>query len=168
PLGRLLVAATATGVCSIIIGDSDGGLEASLHNEFSAAKTITRDDESIGEWVANVLARLDRPSRRLASSPLPIDIRGTAFQRLVWQELMRVPAGTTRTYTQIAEAVARPTSRRAVARACATNPIAIVVPCHRIVRSDGGLGGYAYGLERKRKLLEIEQRPQVAIRKSNR
>jgi AraC family transcriptional regulator of adaptative response/methylated-DNA-[protein]-cysteine methyltransferase len=158
PLGRLLVAATPAGVCSVTFGDADAALEEALHAEFSAAKTITRDDESIGAWVAEVLARIERPSQRLAASALPLDILGTAFQRLVWRELMRVPVGSTRTYTEIAEAVAKATSRRAVARACATNPVAVVVPCHRIVRGDGGLGGYAYGLDRKRKLLAIEKR----------
>lgn len=157
PLGRLMVAATHAGVCSIMFGERDSDLEASLHAEFSAAKTITRDDESIGDWVENVLRRLDKPARRLASSPLPLDIRGTAFQRMVWRELMRVPAGSTKTYTEIAETIAAPASRRAVARACATNPVPIVVPCHRIVRTDGGLGGYAYGLDRKRALLDLER-----------
>jgi AraC family transcriptional regulator of adaptative response/methylated-DNA-[protein]-cysteine methyltransferase len=158
PLGRVLVAATHAGVCSIMFGESDDVLEASLHAEFSAARTITRDDESIGAWVTDVLARLDTRARRLVGGSLPLDIRGTAFQRIVWQELMRVPAGSTRTYTQIAETVASSPARRAVARACATNPVPIVVPCHRIVRGDGGLGGYAYGLDRKRKLLDIEKK----------
>lgn len=153
PLGRLLVAATPNGVCAVSLGDSDAQLEHRLRAEFPRA-TIERDDDgSLGAVAEQVLAHLrgDGPAH-----DLPLDVRGTAFQQQVWCALLAIPYGETRSYAQVAAAIGQPTATRAVARACATNPVAVVIPCHRVVRSDGGLGGYAGGVERKERLLHIE------------
>jgi AraC family transcriptional regulator of adaptative response/methylated-DNA-[protein]-cysteine methyltransferase len=152
PLGRLLVAATERGVCVVALADSDAELEAALAAEFPDAE-LSRGDEEVGNWTAAVVEHLKgaRPSL-----DLPLDIRATAFQRRVWEELQRIPFGQTRTYREVACALGRPTAARAVARACATNPVSLVIPCHRVLRGDGGEGGYRWGIHRKRALLEAE------------
>ena len=152
PLGWLVVAATERGICRISFGDSAAPLERALRIEFPAAE-VARDDGALEAWVAQLLAHLDGRTPRIE---LPIDVRATAFQRRVWEELQRIPFGATRSYSEIARAIGSPAAARAVARACATNPVAVVVPCHRVVREDGGLGGYRWGLKRKQELLARE------------
>ncbi len=153
PLGHLLVAATPRGVCAVKIGGSRDALEAGLRREFPSAE-IGTGDSRLAEYVARIVAGLEpgAPDARL-----PLDVRATAFQRRVWQELQKIPRGVTRSYREVAARVGRPSAARAVARACASNPVALVVPCHRVVRSDGGLGGYHWGVERKRALLARER-----------
>jgi AraC family transcriptional regulator of adaptative response/methylated-DNA-[protein]-cysteine methyltransferase len=153
PLGRLLLAATDKGLCRLSMGDADRELEADLRREFPKAE-LERDDERLGVWVAEVLSHLRGEQPHLE---LPLDVRATAFQWRVWQELMRIPYGSTRSYSEVARALGKPSAARAVARACATNPVAVVVPCHRVVRENGDLGGYGWGLGRKRLLLEQEK-----------
>jgi AraC family transcriptional regulator of adaptative response/methylated-DNA-[protein]-cysteine methyltransferase len=151
-LGWLLVAATKRGICRISFGDSAASLERALRTEFPAAD-VARADGTLETWVARLVAHLDGG---VPLSHLPLDVRTTAFQRRVWEELQRIPYGSTRSYSEVARAIGKPTAARAVARACATNPAAIVIPCHRVVREDGGLGGYRWGLQRKQALLERE------------
>jgi AraC family transcriptional regulator of adaptative response/methylated-DNA-[protein]-cysteine methyltransferase len=153
PLGRLLLAATERGVSAVSLGDDDGALVESLRREYPLAE-VTRDDAGLGEWLRDLLEHLHGRQPHL---DLPLDVRATAFQRRVWQELQAIPYGSTRSYAEIARRLGRPTATRAVARACATNPVSVVIPCHRVVREDGGLGGYRWGLERKQKLLEREK-----------
>ena len=153
PLGRVLVAATERGVCMVSLGDADAVLEAALVSEYPNAE-IHRDAAELSKWVKAILNNLNGRERRL---DLPLDVEATAFQRRVWQELRRIPYGRTRSYSEVAHAIGRPRAVRAVARACATNPVSIVVPCHRVVREDGGLAGYRWGLKRKKSLLEREQ-----------
>jgi AraC family transcriptional regulator, regulatory protein of adaptative response / methylated-DNA-[protein]-cysteine methyltransferase len=152
PLGRLLIAATERGVCTVTLGDTEEQLERRLRAEFPRA-VVERDDGSLAALAGRVVAHIrgDGPAH-----DLPLDVRGTAFQQQVWRALLAIPYGETRSYAQVAAAIGRPTATRAVARACATNPVAVVIPCHRVVRSDGGLGGYAGGVERKERLLEVE------------
>jgi AraC family transcriptional regulator of adaptative response/methylated-DNA-[protein]-cysteine methyltransferase len=152
PLGRLLVAATERGVCFVSLGDEDAELEASLRGEFPAAE-IRRDDEVLGAWTDAIVRHL---SGAQPSLDLPTDVRATAFQRSVWEALRTIPSGETRTYQQIARELGQPGAARAVGRACATNPVAIVIPCHRALGADGELRGYRWGLARKRALLEQE------------
>lgn len=154
PLGRLLLAATERGVCAVCLGDEDAPLEARLKAEYPAA-ALSREDDSLREWVEQVQEHLRGRQPDLA---LPLDIRATAFQWRVWEELRKIPYGSTRSYKQVAEALGQPTAARAVARACATNPVCLLIPCHRVVRGDGDLGGYYWGLERKKALLEQEQK----------
>lgn len=151
-LGRMLVAATDRGVCAVYFGDDDRELSAMLEREYPAA-AIDRDEQGLGRWVEAVaeLVDGDRPH-----ADLPLDVRATAFQLRVWEELRRIPYGETRTYGEIAEAMGRPTAARAVARACATNPVAVVTPCHRVVGRGGALAGYRWGVARKRALLDRE------------
>jgi len=153
PLGMLLVAITPRGVCAVRLGDSAAALERGLEREFPNAAR-ERDDARLRSVVRRVLARLDgsRPDARL-----PLDIRATAFQRRVWRALCAIPRGQTRSYGEIARAIGRPRAARAVGHACAANPVALVIPCHRAVHSDGTMGGYAWGVGRKRKLLERER-----------
>jgi AraC family transcriptional regulator of adaptative response/methylated-DNA-[protein]-cysteine methyltransferase len=153
PLGRLLGAATPKGVCFVGIGEDDRALEAELRREFPQAAAIRRDEGRLGSAMATILAFLEGAQPHI---DLPVDIRSTAFQRRVWEELRRIPFGETRSYAEIAEALGAPNAARAVGRACATNPVALIVPCHRVVREDGGLSGYRWGLARKRALLERE------------
>jgi AraC family transcriptional regulator of adaptative response/methylated-DNA-[protein]-cysteine methyltransferase len=153
PLGRLLLAATERGVSAVYLGDRDEPLKRALRKEYPEA-TIERDDEVLRGWLEELLAHLRGRQPHLA---LPLDVQATAFQWRVWQELQRIPAGSTRSYRQVAEALGQPTAARAVARACATNPVSVVIPCHRVIRGDGDLGGYRWGLSRKRALLEFEQ-----------
>jgi AraC family transcriptional regulator of adaptative response/methylated-DNA-[protein]-cysteine methyltransferase len=152
PLGRLLVAATDRGICRVALGESARDLEAMVRDEFHAAE-ITRDDDGLVPVVAEVLRRI---VGQAPAADLPLDVRGTAFQLRVWQELRRIPRGETRTYGGIAAAVGTPGGARAVGRACGTNPVAVVVPCHRVVPAGGGLGGYAWGVDAKRYLLDHE------------
>jgi AraC family transcriptional regulator of adaptative response/methylated-DNA-[protein]-cysteine methyltransferase len=153
PLGRMMIAATDKGVCSIQFADTDDELEHGLRHEFPFA-VRRRDDAALETWKRNVLHQIQ--GERLHSS-LPLDIQATAFQRRVWTYLQSIPAGDTRSYAQVAKAIGQPTATRAVARACATNPVAVAIPCHRIVRTDGAMGGYRWGLERKKTLLELER-----------
>lgn len=152
PLGHLLVAATERGVCCVRFGEADAILEEALRREYPAA-TVERRAGELETWVAAISRSLTRSADLLT---LPLEVRATAFQLRVWQELRRIPPGETRTYAQIAAAIGRPAAARAVARACASNPVALAVPCHRVVRKDGGLGGYRWGVDRKRELLVRE------------
>ncbi len=154
PLGRLLVAATARGVCRVAMGENAESLVAGLRREFPAA-VIQRDPDKLARAVRAILRHLEGREPHL---DLPIDVRMTAFQQRVWKALRRIPFGKTRSYQAVARAVGSPKAVRAVARACATNPVALLVPCHRVVQADGGLGGYRWGVERKQKLLERESR----------
>lgn len=153
PLGAVIVAATARGVCWIALGVEAGDLESGLRQEFPAAASITRDDALLAPAVAEVLRRIDGQVPR---RELPLDVRGTAFQLRVWQELQRIPRGETRSYGQVAAAVGVRGGARAVGAACGSNPVSVVVPCHRVVTASGGLGGYAWGLDAKEALLERE------------
>jgi AraC family transcriptional regulator, regulatory protein of adaptative response / methylated-DNA-[protein]-cysteine methyltransferase len=152
-LGWLLVAATEVGVCAIEFGDSHADLEASLRSRFPQAEIIA-GHPVYQNWVQSIVAYLDRPQSGL---DLPLDIRGTAFQRRVWQALREIPIGETISYTELARRVGSPKAVRAAAGACASNKIAVAIPCHRAVRSDGSLSGYRWGIERKQKLLEREK-----------
>lgn len=152
-LGRLLVATTPRGVCAVKMGDSDSELENDLREEFPEAQ-IKRDDSALRETVQKVLDHLDRNEPRI---DLPLDIRSTAFQRQVWEKLREIPYGQTVSYGDVAKALGNPAAVRAVARACATNPVALVIPCHRVVGKDKKLTGYRWGVERKKKLLEKER-----------
>jgi AraC family transcriptional regulator, regulatory protein of adaptative response / methylated-DNA-[protein]-cysteine methyltransferase len=152
PLGRILIAATDKGICSIQFADSDEELEQGLKQEFPFAAR-RRDSEGMADLSANLMQHM----RGLQPAPaLPLDIQATAFQRRVWSYLQSIRFGETRSYSEIAKAIKQPTAVRAVAHACATNPVAIAIPCHRVVRSNGDLGGYRWGLERKKTLLEME------------
>ncbi len=153
-LGLLLVAATERGVCSVMLGDEPAALEQLLRRQFSAANLIADAPGMTGQ-VAGVLAAM---TEHPAAGDLPLDLRATAFQARVWQALRQIPRGQTRSYAQLARAIGQPTAVRAVARACATNPVAIAVPCHRVIGSDGSLTGYRWGVERKKKLLAMEKR----------
>jgi AraC family transcriptional regulator of adaptative response/methylated-DNA-[protein]-cysteine methyltransferase len=152
-LGSLLVAATEKGICAVRLGDSDAGLEADFLREFPAAD-VHRDDQVLNKWVKQLLRHLDGQQPHL---DLPLDVQATAFQRIVWEKLREIPCGATRSYSDIARAIRRPSATRAVARACATNPVALVIPCHRVVREDESLGGYRWGIQRKRELLNRER-----------
>jgi AraC family transcriptional regulator, regulatory protein of adaptative response / methylated-DNA-[protein]-cysteine methyltransferase len=153
PLGRLLVAATERGIAAVRLGDDDAALLNGLAAEFPHAQ-LRRDERRLGRWLGSVVRLL---SGREPHERLPLDARGTAFQRRVWEELQKIPRGTTRSYSEVASRIGRPTAARAVAQACSRNPVAVVVPCHRVVAADGGLGGYRWGLERKRRLLKNER-----------
>jgi AraC family transcriptional regulator of adaptative response/methylated-DNA-[protein]-cysteine methyltransferase len=153
PLGRLLLAATDRGVCGVYLGDADDYLEGELRREFPAA-TLSRDGDGLSDWAALIAEHL---RGELPHLELPLDVRATAFQWKVWQYLRTIPRGQTRTYRQVAEALGQPQAARAVARACATNPVSVVIPCHRVVRGDGGLGGYRWGVQRKEALLRKEK-----------
>ena len=157
-LGWVLVAGTARGLCAIDLGDSRGAIIEALKDRFGRGEYSEGDPES-ALWLRRVTESIVSPRRGL---DLPLDIRGTAFQRRVWQELRRIPAGATASYGEVARRIGKPGSARAVARACATNSLPLAVPCHRVVRSDGELGGYRGGVERKRTLLEREARSSSA------
>jgi AraC family transcriptional regulator of adaptative response/methylated-DNA-[protein]-cysteine methyltransferase len=150
-LGQLLVAATDQGLCSVMLGDARGPLEAELRREYPAAAIERRDDELRG-WAEAVARRLSGDE----AQPVPLDPGGTPFQQRVWESLQRIPRGSTRTYGEIARELGQPSAARAVARACAGNRLAVVIPCHRVIREDGELGGYRWGLDRKRDLLARE------------
>jgi AraC family transcriptional regulator of adaptative response/methylated-DNA-[protein]-cysteine methyltransferase len=152
-LGDVLVAATERGVSAVYLGDSEPKLVHELREEYPRAE-ISAADHSFEKWVIEIVQRVEGKPPRVE---LPLDVQATAFQRRVWQELQRIPSGTTKTYSQVAQAVGNPKAVRAVARACATNPVSIVVPCHRVVRQDGNLAGYRWGISRKERLLEQER-----------
>src|SRR5271156_1049720 len=152
PLGRLLVGATERGISALYLGTADAPLEAALRKEYPRAE-IRRDRNGMQEWVGKIVEHLRGHEPNL---DLPTDVQATAFQRRGGGEMRRIPYGSTRTYSQVAHAIGRPTAVRAVARACATNPVSVVVPCHRVVREDGNLAGYRWGLERKLALLQHE------------
>jgi AraC family transcriptional regulator, regulatory protein of adaptative response / methylated-DNA-[protein]-cysteine methyltransferase len=153
PLGRLLAAATPRGICFVGLGDSDAMLERELRQNFHAAESIRRDDGELGRALDALLAYLAGKEPHVA---LPVDIRATAFQRRVWQELQLIPLGETRSYGEIARSLGNAGASRAVGRACATNPIPLIVPCHRARGQNGGLTGYRWGIKRKAALLERE------------
>lgn len=153
-LGKLLVAATQRGVAYVALDDRNAPLEARLREEFPAA-TIARDDKGLARYVRPLTGYLDG---RAADIDLPVDVRATAFQRRVWDALKDIPVGETRTYKEIARTLGDPKAARAVGSACGRNPVSLIVPCHRAVREDGGLGGYAWGLPRKEKLLAAERK----------
>lgn len=154
PLGRLLVAATERGVAAVSLGASDAALRAALESEYPAAE-IGRPDEGLRRWVGAILEHL---AGRRPNLDLPLDVVATAFERRVWEELRRIPYGETRSYGQIARSIGRRGGARAVAGACGRNRVALVVPCHRVVASDGRLSGYRWGVRRKRALLASESR----------
>jgi AraC family transcriptional regulator, regulatory protein of adaptative response / methylated-DNA-[protein]-cysteine methyltransferase len=151
-LGWVLIAATARGVCAAELGDSRESLVVGLRARFAAAE-LREDRAGLREWLERIAAFIASPDHPLE---LPLDVRGTAFQAQVWRALQRIPPGRTASYAELARALGRPRAVRAVAQACASNPVALVVPCHRAVRADGGLAGYRWGVERKRALLERE------------
>ena len=153
PLGRLLAAATPRGICFVGLGDSDSKLEAELRQDFWAADSIHRDDRQLGQALGQLLNLL---TGKEPHADLPLDIRATAFQRRVWQELRRIPLGETRSYGDIARALGNESASRAVGRACATNPVSLIVPCHRARGTNGSLTGYRWGIKRKAALLERE------------
>ena len=153
PLGRMLVAATDKGICAIQFADTDEELTEGLKREFPFA-TRKQDDVSMRPWSKTLL---DHMAGHRLNRALPLDIQATAFQRRVWTHLQALPFGATESYGQVAKAIGRPRAARAVARACATNPVAVAIPCHRVVREDGEMGGYRWGIERKRTLLQLEQ-----------
>lgn len=153
PFGLILVAATERGVSAVYLGEDERKLEAALKKEYPQA-TLQRDDAALKNWVAPILNHLRGREVRM---DLPTDVQATAFQRRVWDELRKIPYGTTRTYTEVAKLIGKPEAVRAVARACATNPVSIVVPCHRVVRRDGKLAGYRWGLGRKEALIKQEK-----------
>jgi AraC family transcriptional regulator of adaptative response/methylated-DNA-[protein]-cysteine methyltransferase len=152
-LGVVLLAGTDRGISAVFLADTPDELIELLRDEFPAA-TLRRDDTRLTEWLQDLLRRIEgnEPHRQL-----PLDVRATAFQRRVWQELQAIPLGETRTYQQVAAAIGKPTATRAVARACATNPVSVVIPCHRVVGTNGSLTGYRWGVGRKKKLLDAEK-----------
>jgi len=153
-LGSILVAATEKGVCAILMGDDPGALAHDLQDRFASAELVGGDAD-FEHTVAQVIALVEEPAR---GSALPLDIRGTAFQRRVWQALREIPPGETAGYRDIAVRIGEPKAARAVAQACGANPLAVAIPCHRVVRTDGALSGYRWGVERKRTLLRREGR----------
>lgn len=153
PLGRLLVAATEFGVCAVCMADSDRTVETALSEQYPSAN-LQRDDESMHEWVAEILTYLSGEKYKLK---IPLDIQATTFQSRVWDQIKSIPYGATASYSEIAIAVGKPKAARAVARACATNPVALIVPCHRVIGEDGKLHGYRWGKDRKQQLLQLEQ-----------
>ena len=152
-LGVVLVARSAQGLCAILLGDDAAELEADLAVRFPRADRVS-DDPALAEALKEVIALVEQPRRSL---DLPLDIQGTAFQQRVWDALRRIPVGETRSYAEIAREIDRPGAERAVANACGANLLAVAIPCHRVVRADGGLGGYRWGVARKQALLEEEQ-----------
>ncbi len=153
PLGKVLVAATERGVSAVYLGDAESKLIAELREEYPRSEIAAAPD-SFQQWVREIVLRIEGKEPRME---LPLDLQATAFQRRVWKELQRIPRGRTRTYSQVARSLGQPQAVRAVARACATNPVSIVVPCHRVIRQDGTLAGYRWGLSRKEQLLAQER-----------
>lgn len=153
PLGRLLVATTAQGICFLALGDDEARLERELRDEFPAALSIVRDQARLRPAIGSVVEYL---KGELPHPDLPLDVRASAFQRRVWQELLAIPPGETRSYGEVAASLGIPSASRAVGRACATNPVALLIPCHRVTREDGSLSGYRWGMERKARLLTAE------------
>lgn len=159
-LGALLVAATDQGICAIGMDDDPQALVQDLQQRFSRAQLIGADSD-FEQWVARIVGFIEAPGIGL---DLPLDLRGTAFQHRVWQALRQIPVGETISYAELARRIGMPRAVRAVARACASNPAALAVPCHRVVRTDGGVSGYRWGVERKRLLLERERGPAPTAR----
>jgi AraC family transcriptional regulator of adaptative response/methylated-DNA-[protein]-cysteine methyltransferase len=155
-LGKLLVAETDKGICAVSLGDSESILEASLRTEYSSARIVRTDTSKLGSWVNEILAYLEG-GEVVALEALPLDIRATSFEYRVWRKLQAIPYGSTCSYSDIARKISRPRSSRAVANACAKNPVPLVVPCHRVVHSDGSLGGYGFGVRRKASLIQREE-----------
>src|SRR6516162_5894613 len=153
PLGWALVAATKRGICMTALADDRNSLIDALKQRFPAAAVVAGDGE-LKDWADRIVGFITAPDRNL---DLPLDIQGTAFQARVWRALQKIPPGRTATYTEVAAAIGQPKAVRAVAQACATNKVALLVPCHRVIRSDGELGGYRWGVERKRALLSRER-----------
>ena len=153
PLGKILVAATERGLCQVALGDSIKSLIGELQAEFPAATEMRRDDETVAVYIDELMRRM---SGGLPHAALPLDIRATAFQRRVWSELSQIPRGQTRSYGEIAKAIGQPGAAQAVGQACGSNPVALAIPCHRALRNDGKLGGYAWGIERKQALISAE------------
>jgi AraC family transcriptional regulator of adaptative response/methylated-DNA-[protein]-cysteine methyltransferase len=153
PLGWALVAATERGICMTALGDDRDSLAAALRQRFPAAAVIA-EDLGLRGWADRIVRFITAPGENL---DLPLDIRGTAFQARVWRALQKIPLGKTASYSEIAAALGQPKAVRAVAQACAANKLALIVPCHRVIRGDGDLGGYRWGLERKRALLDRER-----------
>ncbi|MVW76804.1 bifunctional DNA-binding transcriptional regulator/O6-methylguanine-DNA methyltransferase Ada [Pseudomonas xionganensis] len=151
PLGLLLLATSEKGACALLFGNSASDLESELRQRFAAAQ-LQRDDQALSGWLERVITQLEEPRR---AARLPLDIRGTAYQQRVWQALQQIPSGQTRSYAELAQAL--DSHPRAVARACASNPLGLLVPCHRVLASGGGLSGYRWGLERKAALLQRER-----------
>ena len=152
-LGRALVAVTDRGVCAVYLSDDDQRMTDALYAEFPAAQ-LSADSLEVCEWVGQVLEYLNGWT---PNPDLPFDLQATAFQQRVWQALRQIPLGETRTYQEVAASIGAPTAARAVAKACADNRIAVLIPCHRVIRSDGNLAGYRWGIERKEKLLARER-----------
>ena len=153
-LGLVLVAISGRGVCSILLGDTRAGLTRELQGRFPRAQ-IERDDARLRAELAQVFAFVERPA---AGLDLPLDLAGTEFQLRVWRALTKIPSGKTASYAEVARSIDAPQAFRAVAQACGANPIALAIPCHRVVRNDGALSGYRWGVARKRALLELEAR----------
>ncbi len=165
PLGKLLVASTARGICRVSLGEDAASLEGELRSRFSAATIVPADEEHPGgsapvrDAVAAILSSL---TEHPAALDLPLDLRASAFQLRVWRALRAIPRGETRSYSQLAAEIDQPRAVRAVAQACARNPVALVVPCHRVIGRNGAITGYRWGTERKRKLLELEKRSAIS------
>jgi AraC family transcriptional regulator, regulatory protein of adaptative response / methylated-DNA-[protein]-cysteine methyltransferase len=156
-MGSVLVAQSAKGICAILLGDDPKVLAQDLQSRFKGSQCISGGDE-LKEHLEKVIFFVENPQTAML---LPLDIRGTEFQQHVWKALQQIAIGATASYTEIARALGKPKAFRAVAQACAANAIAVAIPCHRVVRSDGGLSGYRWGIERKRLLLQKEERPHI-------
>ena len=156
-LGSILVAASEKGVCAIFLGDDPEALARDLQDRFSTARLIG-GDAAFEQWVAQVVGFVEAPRLGL---DLPLDVRGTAFQQRVWRALGEIPVGSTASYSQVAQRIGAPKATRAVAQACAANPLAVAIPCHRVVRADRNLSGYRWGVERKQALLDRESAPEA-------
>ena len=155
-LGAILVAATDRGICAVTLGDDPAQLVSELQDRFAQAELIGGDDR-FEQWMATVIGAVEQCQETTAAQSLPLDLRGSAFQQRVWQALRAIPMGAPISYTELAQRIGQPAAVRAVASACAANTIAVLIPCHRVVRSDGSLSGYRWGVERKRALLAREQ-----------
>lgn len=155
-LGKILLARHADGICSVLLADNETALWDELRRNFPQA-SLQGNDAPAQQWLTQVIGVIDNPSQSL---DLPLTMSGTAFQQQVWQALREIPAGTTRSYSELAQTLGKPQAVRAVASACAANKIAVLIPCHRVIRSDGALSGYRWGIERKQRLLEREQQAQ--------
>jgi AraC family transcriptional regulator of adaptative response/methylated-DNA-[protein]-cysteine methyltransferase len=162
-LGTILVASSKRGVVAILLGDDPERLLRDLQDRFPRAELIGADDE-YEKLVARVVGLIEAPGQGLN---LPLDIRGTAFQRRVWRALQKISAGTTVSYAEVAKRIGSPTSVRAVAGACAANNIAVAIPCHRVVRTDGSLSGYAWGIARKRELIDRESQQKSKLKQAS-
>lgn len=154
-LGKLLLAASERGICALLLGDDEQAVRDELHTYFPLAATSVAD-AALAAWLTQVIELIENPKGKL---DLPLHVRGTIFQQRIWQALQDIPAGKTLSYTQLAAKIGQPKAARAVASACANNTIAVLIPCHRVVRGDGSLSGYRWGVERKRQLLEREAQP---------